>query len=72
MIVLSEISHAMDAEVCAAKILSALSAPYYIEQHELHITASIGIATYPDDAPRAETLTEKCRPGDVSRQVQWL
>jgi diguanylate cyclase (GGDEF)-like protein/PAS domain S-box-containing protein len=56
VIVLSEIAHAMDAEVCAAKILSVLSAPYYIEHHELHITASIGIATYPDDGRESDGL----------------
>jgi diguanylate cyclase (GGDEF)-like protein/PAS domain S-box-containing protein len=56
VIVLSEIAQALDAEACAAKILTALSAPLYIDQHELHITASIGIATYPDDGREAEGL----------------
>jgi diguanylate cyclase (GGDEF)-like protein/PAS domain S-box-containing protein len=56
VIVLSEIAHALDAEVCATKILTALSAPFYIDQHELYITASIGIATYPDDGREADGL----------------
>jgi len=56
VIVLSEISQALDAEVCAAKILTALSAPFYIDQHELYITASIGIATYPEDGREADGL----------------
>src|SRR5450755_165338 len=56
VIVLSEIAHSQDAEGCAAKILSALSAPVRIDEHDLYITASIGIATYPDDGNDAETL----------------
>jgi diguanylate cyclase (GGDEF)-like protein/PAS domain S-box-containing protein len=56
VIVLSEIAHALDAEVCANKILTALSAPFHIDQHELYITASIGIATYPEDGREADGL----------------
>jgi len=56
VVVLSEISHAQDADVCAAKILAALTAPFCIDQHDLYITASIGIATYPDDGKEPDTL----------------
>ena len=33
----------------AEKLLAALSVPFVIESHALHIGASIGIATYPED-----------------------
>ena len=33
----------------AEKLLAALDAPFVIESHALHIGASIGIATYPED-----------------------
>ena len=56
VILLSEVTHAQDAAVSADKILLALSAPYKIDQHELHVTVSIGIVTYPDDGTDAETL----------------
>lgn len=56
VILLSEVAHAEDAAVCAEKILLALSAPYRIDQHNLHLTASIGIVTYPDDGTDAGTL----------------
>jgi diguanylate cyclase (GGDEF)-like protein/PAS domain S-box-containing protein len=56
VVVLSEIAHAQDADVCAAKILTALSAPFCIDEHDLYITASIGIATYPDDGREADNL----------------
>ena len=56
VILLSEVTHAQDAAVSAEKILMALSTPHRIDQHDLHVTASIGIATYPDDGTEAETL----------------
>jgi diguanylate cyclase (GGDEF)-like protein/PAS domain S-box-containing protein len=56
VVLLAEVAHAHDAAVSANKILLALGTPYRIDQHELHLTASIGIVTYPDDGPDAETL----------------
>ncbi len=56
VILLSEVSHAQDAAISADKICLALSAPIHIDQHELHITVSIGIVTYPDDGIDAATL----------------
>jgi diguanylate cyclase (GGDEF)-like protein/PAS domain S-box-containing protein len=56
VVVLSEVSHSADAAVSAEKLLVALSLPYTIDAHSIHITASIGIATYPDNALDANTL----------------
>jgi diguanylate cyclase (GGDEF)-like protein len=56
VILLSEVTHVQDAAVSADKILLALSAPCDIDQHELHVTASMGIVTYPDDGTDAGTL----------------
>jgi len=47
VILLTEVTHAQDAAVSAEKILLALRAPHRIDQHDLHLSASIGIATYP-------------------------
>jgi diguanylate cyclase (GGDEF)-like protein/PAS domain S-box-containing protein len=47
------------AEQVATKILQALIQPYLIEQHELRISASIGIAIYPKHAQDSMTLI-KC------------
>ncbi len=47
---------ANEAERLAETIHEALRAPFEIESHVLHITASIGIAVYPDDADSADTL----------------
>jgi diguanylate cyclase (GGDEF)-like protein/PAS domain S-box-containing protein len=56
VILLSEVAHARDATICADKILDALRAPHRIDQHEVHVTASIGIVTYPDDGSDADAL----------------
>ncbi|MCW9023437.1 MAG: EAL domain-containing protein [Gammaproteobacteria bacterium] len=40
----------------AQKVLSSLSVPFNINDHEIHITASIGISIYPNDSDDAETL----------------
>ena len=56
VILLSEVTHAQDAAVSAEKILAALRAPHRIDQHDVHVTGSIGIVTYPDDGTEAETL----------------
>ncbi len=41
----------------AGKVLNTLSAPYRIEQHELSITPSMGIAMYPADGATYEVLS---------------
>jgi diguanylate cyclase (GGDEF)-like protein/PAS domain S-box-containing protein len=56
VILLSEITQADDAAVGADKIIRALSMPHLVDEHDLHVTASVGIATYPDDGTEAETL----------------
>jgi diguanylate cyclase (GGDEF)-like protein/PAS domain S-box-containing protein len=56
VILLWEERHAQDAGITAEKILQALREPHRIDQHEVHITASIGVVTYPEDGADAETL----------------
>jgi diguanylate cyclase (GGDEF)-like protein/PAS domain S-box-containing protein len=56
VVVLSEIERAEDAAPSAQKILLALAATHGIAEHELHVTASIGISIFPGDGRDAETL----------------
>jgi diguanylate cyclase (GGDEF)-like protein/PAS domain S-box-containing protein len=58
VILLSTIARAEDAAVSAVKILTALSMPHQIKEHELQITLSIGIAVHPDDGSDAESLVK--------------
>jgi diguanylate cyclase (GGDEF)-like protein len=55
-VLLSEIKQPEDAATKSGRLLQAVAEPYSIDQHDLHITASIGISIYPDDGPDAETL----------------
>jgi diguanylate cyclase len=59
VVLLWEVGHAGDAAVTAYKILEALREPHHIRDHELHVTGSIGIVTYPDDGLDAETLMKR-------------
>ena len=45
-------------ETLARKILKALSAPFFLKGNSEHISASIGISTFPSDATEMETLVQ--------------
>ncbi|MGZ3238517.1 MAG: bifunctional diguanylate cyclase/phosphodiesterase, partial [Burkholderiaceae bacterium] len=49
---------ALGAAQVAQKLLDAIAEPYCIERHDLTMTASIGIALYPDDGENLETLSK--------------
>jgi diguanylate cyclase (GGDEF)-like protein len=53
---LSGIADPVDAIRPASDALSTLSQPYKINDIEVHVTASIGIAFYPENGTDAETL----------------
>jgi len=48
--ILSDTGTADKASIVATKILALLKKPFFVYKHELHISASIGIAFYPKDA----------------------
>jgi diguanylate cyclase (GGDEF)-like protein/PAS domain S-box-containing protein len=56
VVLLSEVEHSEDATITAKKMLRAVANPHSINQHELHVTTSIGVSVYPDDGVDAETL----------------
>ena len=55
-ILLSEIADEQDAALCAEKLLMAIGAPHVVDGIDLRVSASIGIATYPDDGEDALSL----------------
>jgi diguanylate cyclase (GGDEF)-like protein/PAS domain S-box-containing protein len=63
VVLLPGIAHAADAALSAKKILSSLSMPHRVSEHDLQITISIGIGVYPGDGTDAETLV---RNADVA------
>lgn len=53
---LAEVTQASDAAMVAGKMLSAIAAPAQIGEFLLSVSASIGIALYPEDGTDAATL----------------
>lgn len=47
--VVPDLEHVQDATTIARKLLATLALPYLLGEHQLTVTASIGIAIYPDD-----------------------
>jgi diguanylate cyclase (GGDEF)-like protein len=56
VVLLSEVEHPEDAAITAKRMLQAVAEAYSIDQHDLHVTASIGVSVYPDDGLDAESL----------------
>jgi diguanylate cyclase (GGDEF)-like protein len=56
VVVLGEVRSQADAHGPAAKLVEALSAPFFINDLTLRLSASIGISVYPDDAENVEQL----------------
>jgi diguanylate cyclase (GGDEF)-like protein/PAS domain S-box-containing protein len=56
VVVLPEIKRASDAAQVAQKVIETLSQPIVVDERELTVTPSIGIAVFPDDGRDAETL----------------
>ena len=56
VVLLNGIVNEKGATIVAKKILGLISEPIYIDEHELYITASIGIAAYPMDGEDGHIL----------------
>ncbi len=56
VVLLSEVEHSADAAITARRMLQAVAEAHSIDQHDLHVTTSIGLSVYPDDGLDAETL----------------
>jgi len=59
LVLLPDISQAADAVSIAQKLLAALAAPARVGEHRLHLSASVGITIYPEDAEDAQTLISR-------------
>jgi diguanylate cyclase (GGDEF)-like protein/PAS domain S-box-containing protein len=56
VVLIQELQHPEDAGTTAGRLLKTLAEVHCIDQHEIHLTASIGVSIYPSDAGDAETL----------------
>jgi diguanylate cyclase (GGDEF)-like protein len=58
VVLLSEVEQSEDAAISAGRMLHAVAEAHSIDQHDLHVTTSIGVSVYPDDGLNAETLVK--------------
>ena len=56
LILLSEVDQPEDAGLIAEKIVASIAEPHLVAGHELTLTASVGIALYPEDGHDVQTL----------------
>jgi diguanylate cyclase (GGDEF)-like protein/PAS domain S-box-containing protein len=56
LVILGRLAHSVDAAALVQRILDAIAAPRSFAGHDLQVTASAGIAVYPNDGKDFETL----------------
>jgi diguanylate cyclase (GGDEF)-like protein/PAS domain S-box-containing protein len=56
VVLLSEVEQPESTAITARRLLQAVATAHSIDQHDLHISTSIGVSVYPDDGEDAETL----------------
>lgn len=59
LVILSQISEVNDTRRIARNIIQKISQVTYLDQHEIKVGASIGIAIYPEDGTTAEELIKQ-------------
>ena len=58
VVLLTDLGEEQYAATVARKIITAIARPFVLLGQEFHVTASIGISTYPQDAQDEHTLTK--------------
>jgi diguanylate cyclase (GGDEF)-like protein len=56
VVVITYFGEQLNTTYVAQKLIDTIQAPFYIMGKELHVTASVGIALFPEDGANAETL----------------
>jgi diguanylate cyclase (GGDEF)-like protein/PAS domain S-box-containing protein len=54
VVLLSEVAQSEDAAITARRMLQAVAQPHSIDQHDLHVTTSIGVSVYCNHPPDTE------------------
>ncbi len=56
VVLLSEVERSEDTAITARRMLQTVAEAHSIDNHDLHVTTSIGVSVFPDDGLDAETL----------------
>src|ERR1700678_3703083 len=56
VVLLTEVGHSEDAASTARRMLHTVAQAHSVDQHDLHVTTSIGVSVFPDDGQDAGTL----------------
>ena len=58
ILILEGVEHSEDVGYFVNKLFRVFKHPFYVENHELHLSSSIGISMYPADGENVETLVK--------------
>ncbi|CAA7623776.1 EAL domain-containing protein [Magnetospirillum sp. UT-4] len=77
VVLMQELEHLEDAAKLAERVIVNVKQPFQVDEHELYVTASIGIAIYPEDGTEAESLVKNAdtamyRAKDMGRNSYQL
>ena len=70
VVILHNITRAEDAGKVARKLLGDLAEPFFLDGHELFVTASAGIAVYPGDGANADSLLKNAETALYKAKAQ--
>ena len=56
IIVLQEMAQPNQAAITARRVLKAVADAHHVDEHDLHVTGSVGVSIYPEDGLDAESL----------------
>jgi diguanylate cyclase (GGDEF)-like protein len=56
LIILASMTDAADAEIAAERVLEAFASPFVVQEKELRVTCSVGVAVFPKDGFEADDL----------------
>ncbi len=59
MVLMPDIMHTSDAEQCGLDLVQRISPAIILDEHEVHVTASVGACIYPDYAADAKHLLKR-------------
>ncbi|HEY8607347.1 MAG TPA: EAL domain-containing protein [Noviherbaspirillum sp.] len=70
VVLMQEASDGYQAARTASQVLAALTEPYLIEGHEIHMTCSIGISMCPEDGEDADTIIKHAEAAMYQAKAQ--